>query len=43
MTVELAEVRSLRAVVQPDGQRDKRVIESVGRAGLTQQSAREHM
>ena len=42
MTVELAEVPSLRAVVQPDGQRDKRVFEFVGGAGLRQQSATEH-
>ena len=42
MTVELAEVPSLRAVVQPDGQRDRRVLESVGGAGLRQQSATEH-
>ena len=37
MTVELVEVASLRAVEQPDGQRDKGVLESVGGAGLRQQ------
>jgi len=36
VTVELAEVPSLRAVVQPDGPRDRRVLESVGGAGLRQ-------
>ena len=33
---EVAKVPSLRAVVQPDGQRDKRVLESFGGAGLRQ-------
>ena len=42
MIVQVAEVPSLRAVVQPDGQRDERVLESVGGAELRPQSATEN-
>ena len=38
----LSSLPLLRAVVQSDGQGDERVFESVGGAGLGQQSATEH-